>query len=452
MARVPAYAAGLNFGSTAYSPETGRAGERAQARSAHEDAIGQLRKAIVLVESQPAGAERDARELNLQLALAGSLVAARGYALPETAAAYERAVALSAAVGDAARLGVARTGLAIGYHGRGEVERGRALAAEARGDREQALLGHANVGAPEHFQGKFASSLAHCEQAIALYYSGQHRGNIWVLGTDLHSVAALSHSAWNLWYLGQPDAARARARETVALARRLEDPFSLAYALFCETVVHSLRSDVAALRERATEMVALSETQGFPFWLGLGRAFHAAASVLAGEFGALPEIMGGMALAAETGSQAGAPGMLALLAEAQRAAGQLAEARGIIATAMAVAAQTGQPSSDSDLHRLDGDLLLATGGPADEAAPPAITAPSPSPASRVPTRSRCAQRPASRACGAIRASAPKRATSSHRSTAGSPKASTLATSLKPRRCSLNCKPRLAPGGPSGEIR
>jgi len=115
-------------------------------------------------------------------------------------------------------------------------------------------------------------------------------------------------------------------------------------------------------------MVALSETQGFPFWLGLWRAFHAAASVLAGEFGALPEIMGGMALAAETGSQAGAPGMLALLAEAQRAAGQLAEARGIIATAMAVAAQTGQPSSDSDLHRLDGDLLLATGGPADEAA------------------------------------------------------------------------------------
>lgn len=30
--------------------------------------------------------------------------------------------------------------------------------------------------------------------------------------------------------------------------------------------------------------------------------------------------------------------------------------------------RTGQPSWDADLHRLDGDLLLATGGPADEAA------------------------------------------------------------------------------------
>src|SRR6185295_8680916 len=62
----------------------GRAGERAQARSAYEEAIGQLRKAIVLVETRPAGAERDARELSLQLTLGASLVAARGYGRTET--------------------------------------------------------------------------------------------------------------------------------------------------------------------------------------------------------------------------------------------------------------------------------------------------------------------------------------------------------------------------------
>ena len=351
----------------------GRAGERAQARSAHEEAIGQLRKAIVLVETRPAGAERDARELSLQLALGGSLIAARGYAHPETAAAYERAAALAAAAGDAARLGVARTGLAICYHNRGEVERGRALAAEvlaaaeARGDREQALFGHANVATAEHYQGKFASSLAHCERAIALYDPEQHHGHVRVLGND-QGVGALSFSAWNLWQLGQPDAALARAREAVALARRLDHPFSLAYALFFETVVHWLRRDVAAQRERAAEVIALSETQGFPVWLGLGRAFHAAARVVAGDLGALAEIMDGMALAAETGSQAGAPALFALLAEAQQAAGQLAEAQGTVATGLAVAAQTGQPFFDADLHRLDGDLLLATGGTADEAA------------------------------------------------------------------------------------
>src|SRR5262249_45247174 len=35
---------------------------------------------------------------------------------------------------------------------------------------------------------------------------------------------------------------------------------------------------------------------------------------------------------------------------------------------LVLAAQTGQFFFDADLHRLDGDLLLATGGPADEAA------------------------------------------------------------------------------------
>src|SRR5262249_39648762 len=87
-----------------------------------------------------------------------------------------------------------------------------------------------------------------------------------------------------------------------------------------------------------------------------------------GEPGALAEIMHGLALAAETGSQTGAPGFMLLLAGAQQAAGQLAAAQTTVATGLAVAAQTGQPGWDADLHRVDGELLLALGGAADEAA------------------------------------------------------------------------------------
>jgi predicted ATPase len=188
-----------------------------------------------------------------------------------------------------------------------------------------------------------------------------------VLGND-QGISALVFSAQNLWYLGHPDAALARAREPVALARGLGDPFSLAFALFMETVLHWNRRDIAATCACASEVVALSEMQRFPFWLGLGRILHATARVVAGNAGALPEILDGMALVGETGNQLGASSILVLLAEAQRAAGQLAEAHGTVAIALAVAAQTGQPSVDSPLHRLDGDLLLATGGSADEAA------------------------------------------------------------------------------------
>jgi tetratricopeptide (TPR) repeat protein len=291
----------------------GRAGERAQARSAHAEAIGQLRKALGLLATQPAGAERDAREASLQLAIGASLTAIRGYAHPETAVAYERAAAVAG--DDAARLGVARTGLGICYFNRGETERGRALAAEvlaaaeARGDREQALLGHVNVAIPEHNQGKFASSLAHCERAIELYDSAQHHDLVRRIASD-QGISALNYRSQNLWFLGQPDASLARAREAVAFARRLEEPFSLAYALFAEAVIHWLRRDVGAQRERATEVIALSETQGFPFWLGLGRALNAAARVEAGDAGALPDIPQSLAIVDRTGAQAAVPAML----------------------------------------------------------------------------------------------------------------------------------------------
>src|SRR5262249_37585258 len=48
--------------------------------------------------------------------------------------------------------------------------------------------------------------------------------------------------------------------------------------------------------------------------------------------------------------------------------GQLAAAQTTVANGLAIAAATGQPVWDADLHRLDGELLLALGGAADEAA------------------------------------------------------------------------------------
>jgi len=60
--------------------------------------------------------------------------------------------------------------------------------------------------------------------------------------------------------------------------------------------------------------------------------------------------------------------MLFFLAETQQAGGQLAEARATVAAALAISAQSGQPGMDVDLHRLDGDLILATGGAPEEAA------------------------------------------------------------------------------------
>jgi predicted ATPase len=155
--------------------------------------------------------------------------------------------------------------------------------------------------------------------------------------------------------------------QAVALAQQLAHPFSVAYAFFFQVVLYTYRRDTSAMRERATDLIALSETQGFPFWLGLGRAFRGSADVMNGDSGALGELMEGLALAAETGSQLGAPALMALVAEAQWIVGELNAAHSTIAAGLAISGRTGEAYFDADLYRLDGDLILATGGNAAEA-------------------------------------------------------------------------------------
>jgi hypothetical protein len=81
----------------------------------------------------------------------------------------------------------------------------------------------------------------------------------------------------------------------------------------------------------------------------------------------LIEILEGLAVAGQTGNQAGAPLSVALLAEAQHGAGQLADARATVETGLAVAAQTGQAPFDAELHRLQGEIVLKTDSPQSEA-------------------------------------------------------------------------------------
>jgi predicted ATPase len=347
-----------------------RAGEHAQARSAHGEAIAHFRKAIALLATQPEGADRDTHEVALQLLLGGSLIAERGFGHPEVEGPYERARVLCEAVGDEGRLGIAQLGLSYFYYNRGDVERGRALAAEvlalaeAQGSAELMVMAHQNVAEPEYYQGKFASSLTHCERAFALYDPERHSE---FLPTGSHiGVPALGYGAWNLWNLGWPDSALARAREAVSLGRRLNHPFSLVRALFYETAVRRFRRDSSRQQERAADVVALSEMQGFPLFLGFGRLYAAMPRVVAGDVAGLPESLEALTVIRETGYQS--PGILTHLAETQHAAGQLAEARATVAAALQISEQLGQPFTDVELRRLEGDLILATGGAPEEAA------------------------------------------------------------------------------------
>jgi tetratricopeptide (TPR) repeat protein len=270
-------------------------------------------------------------------------------------------------VGDARPLGIALLGLATFHQGRGEVERARILAtrlltaAEQRGDTEMALLAHSTVANPEYFQGKFASALAHCEAVRTLYEPKRHHSLASVVTID-PGVDALCTGAWALWTLGWPDRALERVCEAVALAKQLSDLNSLAQVLCYEAAVHWLRQNAKEQDERAGAAITLSEAQGFPLFLGLGKALRASARAANGESGAVADMLTGVTLMAETGSQNGAPALFVMLTEAYSATDQLDAARGAVETGLAVSAQGGQAFFDAELLRLQGEILLATGG------------------------------------------------------------------------------------------
>lgn len=342
-----------------------RAGDRAQARSAHQESIRHFEQAIALLGARSDDPERDAREVALQLALADSRVVALGYTNPAVEAPLERARVLGEALGESRRLGFALSGLAVYAYNCGRAERACSLGARAleiaeRTD-DSALLvrAHCDLGQALVYRGDFASSLTHLEAALALHDPGAPHDGTWATGNP--GVRALSASGWVLWALGHPDRALTRAREGVARARALAHPFSVAHALLFETVVHALRRDVNAQRETAAEVIALSEAQGFPFWRGVGMTFHAAARVTAGEVEAVADVRAGFALTATAGSRGGAPAALAQLAQAFLAAGLLEEAETAVEGGLALSAQTGQPVFDSVLHQLKARTILAFG-------------------------------------------------------------------------------------------
>ena len=341
-----------------------RAGERATERSANEEAIRHLTRALALLSALPEGPERDQRELALRVALGNPLMAAKGYSSPEVAATYGRARELSQTIGEAPRLSQALFGLATFYSARGDLEPCIEVArqllglGERSGDASVLLAGHLAMGFPLYWRGEPGASLEHFERTMALYDPVEHRGLAYVYGQD-PDLFSRSMAAWSLWLVGRPDQALRRAEENVELGRKSGHAFSLAFALAFGAVVHHLRREPARAGEWAEEAVALSEELGFPLPLGTAKVLlgWSLASPATAER-ALAEVQQGLAELAKAGTEVGGPYMIGLLAETHQGVGRLDDALGAAAVALAVSAQHHSPFWDAELHRLTGELLL----------------------------------------------------------------------------------------------
>jgi class 3 adenylate cyclase/predicted ATPase len=346
-----------------------KAGRLAVERSAMAEAVVHFGKAIHLLASRPESEQRRARELALQLALAGALMAVKGWASSQAGDAYARARELCREAPEGSELAIALGGAFSFLLNRGDIRAAHELAdelialSERRSDRVTKLLAYRCLGTSELFRAEFSRALHHLRQAVAYYDQAEHRPPT-LTPYDIR-VACESFAAWTLLLLGYADEALAQSRHALACARELLQPYTLAFALHVNCIFHQLSGDGLELEERSQELVALATEQGYPHLVGTGTCFRGWATLALGGpiVEAINELRRGLAAKRATGADIKLPYYFGLLAEAHRRMGQPSEGLTLLSEALELIERTDERWFEAELCRLRGEVLRAKEDP-----------------------------------------------------------------------------------------
>ncbi|MCA0244833.1 MAG: AAA family ATPase [Proteobacteria bacterium] len=345
-----------------------RAGEQALARSALVEGLSHLRLGMDELAALPAGAERDALELSLQIPLASALRAVQGVAAQATGQAYERAVALAEQRADGEGLIPALNGL-YSYHlvgNRFDAARApaeRLLAeASARGNALFQMIGHRAVGAVALHIGEPKAALAHLERGLAMYDGPTHAPLAPQLGID-HRVMTSNFLALACAVLGEDERAQAVLADSLAWANEIGHAHSVGQALSFRCIVGALHDDWAAMPAEAERTSALARQHGLTLMQIVGEFFTLATQALQGPTAEVAPAVAGMQAALQrwwaTGAYNYRPLCQSLLARALARLQRHDEALALLELAQRQMAEAGERWIEAPLWRLRGELLPA---------------------------------------------------------------------------------------------
>jgi predicted ATPase len=343
-----------------------KAGQRSRDRSAFPEAIGHWTRGLDVVATLPASRPRDDWELQFLTGLAPAYIAAHGYAAPEAGPVLARARELCGRIGDPRQ----QFGIMLArweWHiVRGDLRTcvdqsadGMALAERLRdpGMMMEALF---MPGVTMFYRGQFAGARACFENALA-GYDDRARTKFWTASTGHDAgVTHRGYLALTLWQLGYPDQALELGRATCDLARTIGHAFSLEHAVdFAAYLSHYCRLG-AEVQARGEEEAALATEQGFPFWHALGTLHQGAGMLLQGQREeSLPLLLEGFTAFRATGAEVRVPSYLGMLGDAYVQLRRFEDAHQVLGEALAVAEKNDDRCHEAELHRLQGELLLA---------------------------------------------------------------------------------------------
>ena len=339
------------------------AAHRAAERSANIEALNHFNRALHRLKDLPGGPERDTLELELLIARGAPLLSVKRYASDEMEQNYSRAKDLSQEMSDSLHQFRAIWGLWIFHFVRGQLTDARHLAEKLLflANREQSsdlrVEAHRNLGATYFYLDRFDEARTHLLTAKALYDPNQHRSHALLYGQN-PEITARIYLARTLGVLGEVEQAETLALEAIGMARELDHPFTLAFALVVLSWVYATFRNANRTLELTDEAIAVSTQYSFKLVLARATAVQGWALAENGQEEGVGKLISGLSAVRATGESATPTDMLSLLAEIYLRKKRFSEGLAAIEDAQKMAAAHGGLFWQAELFRLKGELLL----------------------------------------------------------------------------------------------
>jgi class 3 adenylate cyclase len=342
----------------------GQAAATALARHAMVEAIELFRQSIAWLDQTPASADRDRMEIGLRMQLGALLIATAGYTSPELEASCARAEALCEVHPDVAM--PVKYGLWAVRLMRGGVDLDPLIGWFERvittsDDPAELMMAHASLGTHGYVSASYARSRHHLGEAMKRFDPASHRRVVQTYGGAGGFYGHVLTSSV-LWHVGESEAAWRHNQETLALARTLDDPYTLAVAVAYDLVQGFATHDPDRAERAADEVRGLSERFGFPYFLCTAMVGHGWAQVMRGHHErGLREIEAGLGGKQMMGVKVYHAYYIAHLIEAALAAGQIELGLRAVDEALALCRTTVDRMYEAEIVRLRGELWLRQG-------------------------------------------------------------------------------------------
>jgi serine/threonine protein kinase/tetratricopeptide (TPR) repeat protein len=345
-----------------------QAAEHAASISANQEAVTLAEQGFSVLENVPPSRARDEMELALLVVLAPALTAIRGWQHEEVERAWRRAGEIAEELGDLEKLFVVRWGLFAHAYVRGndftetlDLARRLLPIAERVGDDGLELTARWGVGAALYERGELQKARPELEKGLRLYDSERHH-RLALRITDDPGVAIRTYLAMIALLSGFPDSAQNMLEEAWDLAVQLNHPFSQGRVLYVTGWMRHQLADLPGMGDAVDKLLSLCEENAFPLWHTFVNVFAGHMLVRAGKLDEGESRIRASIEALETmGGRHTLHLRLLVLADAMKATGRIEDGLATVADALSYMSRSNARLLESEIHRLQGELLLASG-------------------------------------------------------------------------------------------